>query len=746
VLNQPHLYAGVIVDIRISQVDRMFFYLVPESLRHEVKIGQQVVVPFGKRNVNGYIVELQEEDPDLEGIKSIHKICDTNPLFTLQDILVAKWMKERYLCPLVTAMQCFQPPGTVRKSLHLEKKVKMLQLILDPQQAIALGEQLKARAPRQYEGINRLLDAPGYSLLMSGLVKEIGYGSVKALIEKNWVLATQTTQRRIPQEGLKTSEADISSLTSAQIEALSQAEKVLDSSEVKSILLHGVTGSGKTEVYLRVIEAALKRGLDAIVLVPEISLTPQTVGRFQKRFGPQIAVLHSRLSQGERFDEWMRLKNGQARIAIGARSAVFAPLADLGLIIIDEEHEDSYKQDETPRYQAKEVAWQRLVQNNKGRLLMLGSATPSLESYYQARRGNLIYISMPERVEKRPMPANVIVDMRQELLEGNRSIFSRQLLAKLTEVVNNQEQAILFLNRRGFAQFLLCRSCGYIPRCPSCGVSYTYHQRPEYFLCHYCDRHQSMYAHCPECNSRFLRPFGMGTQKVEEEVARYFPNVKVLRMDKDTTTAKNSHQKILQAFSNKEADILIGTQMVAKGHDFPGVTLVGVLCADTALHFPDYRASEKTFQLLTQVSGRAGRGNIPGFVVIQTYSPSHYAIQAAGRYDYSSFAQRELNYRQRTKYPPFVEIARILITGEEEKVVINTANQLAISCQKGLKSDWQIIGPAPCPLSKLKNRFRWHILIKGDKHDINRVLSLGMETDFDMSVSVLYDVGATSLL
>lgn len=501
----------------------------------------------------------------------------------------------------------------------------------------------------------------------------------------------------------------------ASLELISQVYKL---GEGKTILLHGVTGSGKTEIYLQAISNVLQDGKQAIVLVPEISLTPQTLERFRKRFGSQIAVLHSHLSLGERYDQWRKIREGKVNIVIGARSALFAPLPNLGIIIIDEEHESSYKQEENPKYHARAVARKRV--ELVGGILVLGTATPSIETYYRAQTGDYIYTQLSSRVDDRPLPEVEVVDMRLELQQGNRSVFSTGLVQAIEDRLDKGEQTILFLNRRGFSTFVLCRECGLVLNCPHCAVSLTYHSKGNLLKCHYCHYQEKVPDICPRCQSRYIRYFGTGTQKVEEELYKKFPHARILRMDMDTTRKKDAHKEMLGKFAAREVDILLGTQMIAKGLDFPLVTLVGVITADTLLNFSDFRGAEKTFQLLTQVAGRAGRGNLVGKVIVQTYCPDHYSITSAQQHDFLAFYQQEIEYRRQLEYPPFSYLANIIIKGEEEKITIDKAEKIAHQLRL-LVQDTQILGPIPAPLSKIKKQYRWQLILKNRNLDALRV-------------------------
>lgn len=506
--------------------------------------------------------------------------------------------------------------------------------------------------------------------------------------------------------------------TREQSEALGYARSCMESGCFREILLHGVTGSGKTEVYLQLIQYALEKGRQAIVLVPEISLTPQMTDRFRGRFGNKVAVIHSRLSLGERYDQWRLIRNGEVQVVVGARSAVFAPFEKLGLIIIDEEHENTYKSETTPKYCAAQVAAERCRQD--GALLLYGSATPSVETYHRAMEGEIGLIAMRERANALVMPEVRLVDMRRELETGNRTMFSSELSEEIKKNIANGQQTILFLNRRGYSTFVLCRNCGIRLKCKNCSITMTYHSADDRLICHYCGYTVKMPSACPECGSGYIRQFGAGTQKIEEDIKKYFPGCSVIRMDMDTTTGKHSHEEILDAFREKNINILVGTQMIAKGHDFPNVTLVGVLAADSLLGMDDYRASERTFQLLTQVSGRAGRGELPGRVVIQTYNTDDYSIATSCSYDYEAFYRQEADIRKRLRYPPFTNIACLVVSSPFDKLAFAKAKETAAllsSIVDPSNGEELMPGPVRAPAARLRNRYRWRLLIKCDSQD-----------------------------
>ncbi|WP_166238114.1 primosomal protein N' [Paenibacillus turpanensis] len=627
--------------------------------------------------------------------------------------------------PLVkswTAAGVLELERSVKDRLN-RKKVQVVEAV-GPLAALAeLAESLPARAAKQKE-VLLYLQEQGEAVALAKLTKELGVSSsaVKALESKGWVTVKEQEVLRDPYEGRSFAASKPLALTDEQQAAYGSIVAAVREQRPEAFLMQGITGSGKTEVYLQSIQACLDLGREAIVLVPEISLTPQMVERFKSRFGDLVAVLHSRLSNGERYDEWRKIAEGGAKVAVGARSAVFAPFTKLGLIIIDEEHESSYKQEDSPKYHAREVALQRGRMN--GAPVVLGSATPSLESYARSLRGAYTRLLLSKRALGGPLPAVQIVDMRDQLKNGNRSMFSKPLHEGLEARLERGEQSVLLLNRRGYSTFVMCRSCGYTAECPHCDISLTYHQSSNHLRCHYCGFAQLQPELCPECESPHIRYFGTGTQRVEEELAKLFPGIRVIRMDVDTTSEKGSHEKWLNLFRERKADVLLGTQMVAKGLDFPYVTLVGVIAADTVLNLPDFRAAEKTFQLLTQVAGRAGRHQLPGEVVIQTYNPEHYSVLTASRHDYEAFVGQELELRKRLGYPPYCRLICVTFSGTMLQAVVRTAEEWADK----LRSEWgqrgnmdpfeteqlraEVLGPVASPIPRLKDRYRFQCVVK----------------------------------
>jgi len=559
-------------------------------------------------------------------------------------------------------------------------------------------------------------------------------GALKTLVDKGAVIVTQVAVRRaatrVPAHltsppTLTTGQSAAAVALAAMLRVDPQSAIRNPQSAIRTALLFGVTASGKTEVYLNAISECLDSGRSAIVLVPEIALTTQVVEIFTGRFGDAVAVLHSRLSEGERHDEWRRLQENHARIAVGARSAAFAPVENIGLIILDEEHEASYKQESLPRYHARDVAAERA--RLAGATVVLGSATPSVETFHAAQQGRIALLEMPDRIENRPLPRVEVVDLREEFRE-HKSLFSQRLVDAMGERLGRGQQTILFLNRRGYNQFVLCRDCGYVARCPNCAVSLAFHAAWNSLKCHHCDYGRPAPTICPECKGTRIRGFGIGTERVEEEVLKVLPHARVARMDRDTTSRKGAHAGILRQFREGEADILIGTQMVAKGLDFPNVTLVGVVSADTSINMPDFRAGERTFQLLTQVAGRAGRGVHPGEVIIQTFSPDHYSVQSATHQDYRGFYAKEITFREELQYPPFRRFANIVSSDENPQTARGRAEAFAAACARTLPKEIERIGPAPAPLSKLKSLYRWHVVLRAPadsalSDDVRRALA-----------------------
>ncbi len=746
------VYAQVALDISTRALDCAFDYGVPEALESQAVVGATVLVSFGHRQAVGYIVSLSDR-PSAK-IRADH-------ILPIQQVLVsssfdevagqlALWIAKEYACPLSEALHPFLPPGQsvrVRKrtacpvdtAAHEKEDSPHTMWELVCEQAgpvddrwVCLTEEGKSfvpsrRASRQRAIVSALAAGPSR---MAELVATIpGASSVVSTLERRGIVAVESRRRvRGSAEQTTTLSSAIAHrpehLTQGQEEALLAIREAIAAQRGDVVLVDGVTGSGKTEVYLAAIEHVLRQGKGAIVLVPEISLTAQTVGRFRSRFGDDVAVLHSRLSVGERFDQWDLIHRGDVHVVVGARSALFAPLTNVGLIVVDEEHEASYKQDSAPRYHAREVA-AKLAQL-RGAALVLGSATPSLESLERCQRPtyrDAVWrrVVMDERPGKAQLPTVKIADMTQEFAAGNRSIFSRDLRQALLDIEERREKAVLLLNRRGFATFLMCRECGCVPTCPHCSTSLAYHERTHALVCHTCGRSWPTRAwpdpstSCPNCGSRYLGQFGVGTQRVEDELqALLGDDVSIIRMDADTTRTKGAHQRLLERFDASDCAVLIGTQMVAKGLDFPEVTLVGVVNADTTLKLPDFRAAERTYDLLEQVAGRAGRGDRPGRVIIQTYWASHPAIASVATHDRSTFLASELDSRREAYYPPFARLTNVVVWGLDAKKVRDAANEIATQARQEAshRDGWHVLGPAECARGRVKDRTRWHVLIK----------------------------------
>ena len=691
----------VIVDVSNSEVDRIFDY-VDGGL--DVKKGDRVLVPFGNKKLEGFCIDTAEKsDYDPAKLKPIAAKLDDFSCISEEMLALMRFMKEKFYLRYVDCLRLFIP-GQMRGGRVRELKRLYVELSKDVSEE-EIKKLIPARAHRQLELVEKLREGGEY---LSVITEEFGAATVKALEDKGIAVKTDKAVYRKPYDGLK-SEADRVRLTDAQRQAV---DKILGGDKTVS-LLYGVTGSGKTEVYMNAIDRVLKQGKTAIMLVPEISLTPQMLRNFRARFSSGVAMLHSGLGPGERYDEWKRLLTGEARIVLGARSAVFAPVKDVGLIVIDEEHDASYFSESNPRYNTCDIARFRAEYN--GGKLVLGSATPSIESFLLARKGEYSLVSLPDRISRHGMPKIQIENMSQELISGNNGIFSRRLEQELRKTVENGNQAILFLNRRGHSSFAMCKKCGYIAKCEDCDVTLTYHSVDNMLKCHYCGKRYKMLTQCPDCGSKEIRYGKIGTQRVVEELEKMFPGVGILRMDNETTTKKSAYLDILGAFKAKEAQILVGTQMIAKGHDFPDVTLVGILDADMSLYFSDYRSAERTFQLVTQVAGRAGRSDKEGLVILQTYSPSHYVYRYAKNYDYLGFFEKENNSREVTGFPPYSTILRVLMTGEDDETVKNCARNMFVDVRAyelENKNEFLFLQAMRSPVARIERNYRYQILMR----------------------------------
>ena len=695
------MFAEIIVDIENNEVDRIFDYRIKEE--DHPKIGSRVVVPFGNRSLQGFVLNLKESsDYPIEKIKYVTKILDTEPLILPEMLKLKDFLIKNYNLRNIDCLNLFLPSGLMSNKV----KPKMVSYVtLNSEIDLEnYKNNIRKNAVKQLEAVNFF--EINKTLDMVTANKNFTLSVIKKLINENILLVSEQRQNR---KILDSNREDVvHKLTSEQKVAIN---KIMSGSN-STFLLHGVTGSGKTEVYMNLIDKVLKQGKTAIMLVPEIGLTPQVVENFVSRFGNTVAVLHSGLSVGERFDEWFRIYSGEVKIAVGARSAIFAPLKNVGIIIIDEEHDSSYFSESNPRYSTHEIASFRA--NYNGCNLVLGSATPSIDSYTKALKGEYNLIEMPTRANGFDLPQIQIVDMRKEVMNGNTTLFSQELLCELDRTIQKGEQAIIFLNRRGYTSFLMCKDCGYVAKCENCDVSLVYHKEDDQLKCHYCGNRYHNLSCCPQCGSKFMKQGNTGTQKIVEELHEYFPNVKVFRMDNDTTTTKDSHEKLLRDFANTKPSILVGTQMIAKGHDFPLVTFVGILDADQSLHFNDFRATERTFQLITQVAGRAGRSKIKGKVILQTLTPKHYVYKFASNYEYKKFYDKENNMRQITNFPPYAKIVRILVTSEDEEKSSEQTQVLyeEVCNLKARKGGFIYLQAMKSPIKRIKQKFRYQILMR----------------------------------
>jgi len=705
------LYAEVIVDLATRRTDQVFHYAIPQRFMELVQIGSMVVVPFRERQLVGYVVGFGVPERQVD-IKEISEILGDGPVFNPELLDLARWMAQSYLCSTAEALQRIIAP---LRQVKPGRVVKRIIPALPGEELEQIAASL-SRAPKQAQVLKIALANPGLTVKELATAAGTSGQTVKVLVKRGYLKETNNTfdVTEKPQWDINMKGQRVLTLNTYQSKALKQIEAALNKNKFSTFLLHGVTGSGKTEVYLQAIAAALAEGYQTITLVPEIALTSQMIERFEARFGSLVAVLHSAMRGSARYQAWQRIRNGSAPVVLGTRSAVFAPTPKPGLFIIDEEHESTYKQEDHLRYHAREIAIKRAQQS--GAVVILGSATPSLESYHKAGPGGIYkLLELPVRVDNHPLPAVRIVDMRQELKQGNRGIFSLSLIEAINRRLERREQVILFLNRRGYANFVMCRQCGLVMKCPLCDISLTYHLDGK-LHCHYCNYSTKQPAKCNNCGSNQIRHFGVGTQQVEVETRRLFPKARVLRMDSDTTTRRGSHEAIINSLRDGSTDILIGTQMIAKGFDVPGVTLVGVINADTSLHMPDFRAAERTFQLLTQVAGRAGRGELTGEVLIQSYTPDHYSIVAAASHDYKGFYRSEMPFRRALGYPPYRHLAVLLLTHVDEEVLISgalQAKEIIEGILKDAKSSIDILGPAPALSGKIKGRYRWQLVLKG---------------------------------
>src|SRR5579863_1016353 len=714
--------------------EKELHYAIPGSLSRDLKIGLRLQVPLGSRSVIGYLVGFTDSTP-ARALREIQCVLEEVPSLPPALVRLAVWIAEYYQTTLARTLRLLIP-SSIEKAKPRRQTLIRLTLPMEAirREIVSLGR----RAPRLQGLLSELVERRGEADL-SVLPKQFR-GSVSPLVAKGLIERVHRESFRDPFPQFRSQEIPMNPLTPAQEEAAGAIAAAICGERFAPFLLHGVTGSGKTEIYLRAADQTLQKGKGTIILVPEIGLTPQLLSRFRERFGDQVVLFHSGLSAGERWDAWRRVRGGGAKIALGTRSAVFAPLGPVGLIVVDEEHDPSYKQEEGVRYHARDVSLIRGQQ--EGAVVILGSATPSLESYQNSLLRKYTYLMLPERVDSRSLPKVEIVRLSKE---GPRSLLSPPLLALLETKLALKEQALLFLNQRGFAPFLLCLECGDVPLCPECAISMTLHKRRGILLCHYCNASGAVPVRCVRCRGTRLKEMGSGTEKIEESLHSIFPEARILRMDRDTTQAKHAHHDILRSVSLGEVDILIGTQMIAKGHDLHRVTLVGILCSDMGLQLPDFRSMERTFQLLVQVSGRAGRGPVPGEVLIQTYNPDHYVVHHAKTHDVLAFYNQELAFRAQGPYPPFCRLIAVKLKGKQEQAVAEAAERIANQIRGYLSKEKgeELLGPAPCPIERIRGEYRWQILLRSNSNrsiglTLNRVLpahrrqgSVKIEVDVD---------------
>ncbi|KRK97998.1 primosomal protein N [Secundilactobacillus odoratitofui DSM 19909 = JCM 15043] len=762
--------ALVIVDVPTMQTNTPYSYLIPTTLQHQLQPGMRITVPFGRgdRRVQGFVWAIQEAtaDTQLDDLKTIDSVMDLTPVINAELMSLADWLAQTTYAFTITCLQTMLPNVLKAKyekwvtplpTLSTEKRqavfgnqtrllwddhlsteqlhdllqlsrqhdieisyavknqarvktVTMVQANETPEALATAKAGLRKTATKQASLLDYLIshDAP---IKQRDLEQQLNVSAsiLKTAEQNGWVKRTAQEVYRDPFQSAVIKTKPLT-LNADQERAVSAITSATNQQDAKTFLLEGVTGSGKTEVYLQAIANTLEHGKNALMLVPEISLTPQIVGRVRGRFGKQVAVLHSGLSVGERFDEWRRINRGEARVVVGARSAVFAPLNNLGVIIVDEEHEASYKQDDNPRYHARDVAIWRSHYHSCP--VVLGSATPSLESRARAQKQVYQLLNLPHRVNHQQLPDVSIIDMTEELRHHKESNFSSELLSAITTRLNRGEQSLLMLNRRGYSSFVMCRDCGFVVPCPNCDISLTLHMDTKTMKCHYCGHEEPIPRVCPNCRGHHIRYYGTGTQKVEAELHELLPDARIIRMDVDTTRRKGAHERLLKQFGDHQADILLGTQMIAKGLDFPDVTLVGVLNADTSLGLPDFRASERTFQLLTQVSGRAGRADKPGQVFIQTYNPDHYAIQLAKRQDYEQFFVKEMRLRHRGNYPPYFYAVKLTASDLDERKAATAMISIVRQLKATLSANVIILGPTPGAVARINNRYYYQLVIK----------------------------------
>ena len=743
------MIAEIIINTSAKKLNRTFDYKVPKELEEQIMIGSKVLVPFGnkKEPEEGFVVGFKETTE--YKVKEISKLED---MLSDKQIELAKWMAKRYFCNISDCIKLMQTPGTRTKNKEKRVQDKIINTIYLKKEYSEIEFEIETnqiKSEKQIKILKFIKDNEGATIPEIEMFTNCSRAIINTLIKNGYLEIIETKIARNPLASKKIERTNKLNLTEEQGKAYEKIEKAIEEKRYEQFLLFGVTGSGKTEIYMQLIEKVIQNGKKAIMLVPEISLTPQMIERFISRFGKdKLAVIHSKLSIGERHDEWNKIKENKANIIIGARSAIFAPVQNLGIIIIDEEHDTSYKSEATPKYNAIEIA--NKISKEEKIPLVLGSATPDISTYYKSQEGKITRLELTKRANNANLPKIEIIDLKQELANGNRSMLSFELYKSIEENLKNHYQTILFLNRRGYSTFIMCRDCGYTVKCKNCNISMTYHSFEKKLKCHYCGYEEPIVTTCPECGSKKIRYFGTGTQKLEDEIHKQFPKATTTRMDIDTVTKKNSHEEILNEFKNKGIDILIGTQMVVKGHHFPKVTLVGVVAADSSLNMDDYRANEKTFQILVQVAGRAGREKLPGKVIIQSYNPENFSIQSAKNQNYIEFYQTEIALRKQLKYPPFCDIIVIgFNSNSESKIKTISENMYKSLTEKNLEN-CNIYKPSPSPIDKIQNRYRWRIIIKSNMNEkLNDILNQELRKIYeknDRSVNISIDVNPNNMI
>ena len=745
------LYARIVIDLPHPSLDRPFDYSVPAELADKVFPGVRVTVPFGLKNkiIDGYCLSVSScTDCPLSKLKSVASVYEDEFVLMQKLIPVVEWMRYEYHCTYLEAIRCFIPPFA--KKIKSPKYVDIVTLTASKSAVSDFIASNGKRAPVMVKVLMLLMDQPELAkedIILSTWASSQTFTSLK---QKGFISIRKEEIYREADSQITPNTKRVT-LSSQQIECIEAAKAEYGKKDKRPLLIRGVTGSGKTEVYMHITEYMLSLGKSVIMLIPEIALTPQTVANFRGRFGDDIAILNSRLSNGERYDEWRRIKNGDARVVIGARSAVFAPVRDLGAVLIDEEHEDSYKSESSPRYNAFDIARMRCCIDDA--ILVMGSATPDVVHYHKAQTGEFIKLVMDKRTGV-GFPDITVCDMRREIEMGNRTMFGKPLVESLDAIARSQDdQGILLLNRRGYAEHVSCRSCGYVYKCKHCNVSLTYHKNSNILKCHYCGYAQYMDTKCPACSSKYIKAFGRGTQKLEDEITKLFPDITVSRMDADTTATKGAHHRLLKSFGENKFKLLVGTQMVAKGLDFENVVLVGLVAPDMTLNMPEYKSAERVFRLISQASGRAGRGKKQGKVIVQSYEPMHYAVQSAVNNDYDAFWEKEIETRKKNYYPPFSRMARLLFTSHQELTAKNEAESAVDIIKRHMESfEATSVTVSPAPIERISDKFRWHVVVKYDPVDeaahaaLHEAVDEVLDNNEFSLVQVAVDLSPVSLL